>query len=79
MVKLAPVTRPRIACALAGSCGSLLPNAGSTARNDLVAIVAPPPTILAVSETVKLARVPTLVMFGCAFVYTVPAIKLLAT
>ena len=40
-------------------------------------IIALPAVILAV--TARLARVPTLVIFGCELVYTVPAINALAT
>ena len=34
---------------------------------------------LMLAVTFKLAKVPTLVIFGCAFVYTVPAINALPT
>ena len=37
------------------------------------------PPILAVLAMLKLLNVPTLVMLGCALVYTVPAISALAT
>ena len=35
--------------------------------------------VFALPDTFKLVSVPTLVILGCAFVYTVPATKLLPT
>ena len=74
MAKLSPPPAPHAACVVPLEFFNV-PPPELTAWNVPLTIL-PPVTL---PETLKLLNVPTEVMFGCAFVYTVPATSALAT